>query len=461
VLTNLFLRSPSGTTTAPARVAVLSERLREYLQFDSLVFKKAFAFGGLLAGSLFAMLRRPRQALSVWSAIHGRNYSAWANRHIERSLRSALRDEHRTPHRVLLSGLNDHINAVGHGIAAKFISAPERLLGTRALVLKSPRTNERGVIVIDYSFAFPLFARLFDVPRVLERYHLVLEPSWTGYCTPDILCCCRFGAPIFVESTEPRDTEFLHRIATNLVPVPVSANWWVDHRIFKPIPGARKDADLVMVASWSPFKRHSRLFHALAVLTRRGRKLRAIMVGYPNDCTLDDIYRSACHYGVQGQLEFFERLSPEDVNVQLNRAKVNIVWSRREGVNRAIIEGLFAGVPCILRRGFNYGHPYPFINPQTGRFASEASLPDALLNVLDRHLEYSTRTWAMRSMSCQRAADALGDAIKATAVAAGERWTTALAVKVSHLDTMRYWDETDIDTFAADYEFLRSAIRCQ
>src|SRR5262249_30647634 len=274
--------------------------------------------------------------------------------------------------------------AAGGGVADKFILNPERLLGTRALVLKSAEPGERGVIVIDYSFAFPLFARLFDVRRILKHYYLVLEPSWTGYCTPDTLCYCHFDAPVFVEPPEPRDTDFLRSIASNLVTVPVSANWWVDHRVFKPIPGAKKDADLIMVASWSPFKRHNRLFQALATLNRRGEKLRGIMVGYRNDCTLDEIYKEARHYGVHGQLEFFERLSPENVNVQLNRARVNIVWSRKEGVNRAIIEGLFAGVPCILRHGFNYGHPYPFINRQTGCFATEKSLPDDLLR-LSRH----------------------------------------------------------------------------
>ena len=64
----------------------------------------------------------------------------------------------------------------------------------------------------------------------------------------------------------------------------------------------------------------------------------------------------------------------------------------------------------------------------------------------------------MNTMSCQRAAKVLGDAIEARAVAAGERWTRDLSVKVVYLDTMRYWDEQDRQTFAADYDFLRSAI---
>ena len=31
---------------------------------------------------------------------------------------------------------------------------------------------------------------------------------------------------------------------------------------------------------------------------------------------------------------------------------------------------MFAGVPCIVRQGFNYGYRYPYINGQTGCFAA-------------------------------------------------------------------------------------------
>src|SRR5262249_31486334 len=151
-----------------------------------------------------------------------------------------------------------------------------------------------------------------------------------------------------------------------LIPVPVSANWWVDHRVFQPLPDVSKDADAIMVASWARFKRHERFFAVLSRLRKRGDKLRVILIGYCNDCTGNDIFRLAPYRGVADQIEMHERVAPEEVNRHLNRAKVNVIWSRREGVNRAVIEGFFAGTPGILRAGFNFGYPYPFINPQTG-----------------------------------------------------------------------------------------------
>ena len=121
------------------------------------------------------------------------------------------------------------------------------LLGSRMLVLKSPGPGgEKGVLVIDYSYVFPLFFRLFHADVVAERYHLVLEPSWSGYCALEVLAYTRLRPPVFVESTEPRDTAFLRGLATNLVPVPVSANWWVDHRVFTPAePPGRTGHDMI------------------------------------------------------------------------------------------------------------------------------------------------------------------------------------------------------------------------
>jgi glycosyltransferase involved in cell wall biosynthesis len=342
---------------------------------------------------------------------------------------------------------------------AKFVADPPRMLRAIAIVLKSPGTNEKGVLNLNYSHFFPLFARLYDVERVAERYHIVLEPSWSGYCNPDVLCYTRYRFPVFVQAYEPRDREFIDRLDSNLVSVPVSANWWVDHEMFRPQPGVEKDIDVVMIASWARFKRHHRFFAALRKLRSTGPAPRVVLIGYPIDLTRDDILELARYYGVGDLVEAREWVPPAEVAQVLARSKVNVIWSRREGVNRAIIEGMFAGVPCILREGFNYGYHYPYINDQTGCFATEAELPATLRRMIDHHREYSPREWVMQNMSCIRAAQILGDVIRKTAEAAGETWTRDLVPKVNRLHDMDYLNEEDRERFADDYAFLRSAIR--
>jgi hypothetical protein len=154
-----------------------------------------------------------------------------------------------------------------------------------------------------------------------------------------------------------------------------------------------------------------------------------------------------------------EKLSLEDVGGLLARSRVHVLWSRKEGANRAIVEALFADVPIVVRAGLSYGHAYPYVNGETGRFADEATLGDVLLEMLATPERFHPRAWAMANMSCQRATEILGATLRAHAAARGEPWTRDLVVKTVHLDSQRYWDPADKDRFASDYAFLKTQQR--
>jgi glycosyltransferase involved in cell wall biosynthesis len=208
----------------------------------------------------------------------------------------------------------------------------------------------------------------------------------------------------------------------------------------------------------APFKRHIRFFKCLSRLRARGHRPSVLLVGYPYQTTTEQIWQEAKYFGISDQIQIKENLSPEEVNVELNRSRINVLWSRREGVNRAIIEGMFAGVPCIVRDGFNYGYHYPYINDSTGCYATEDGLPDRILQMLEPSAAMRPRDWVMANMTCQLATRIIAEAVKGEALAAGEPWREDLAVKVSRLTSMRYWDDDDRARFAADYEYLASCL---
>ncbi len=339
---------------------------------------------------------------------------------------------------------------------ARFYSQPDGLLGPLVMVLKPATAEEKGVLVLLYSYVLPLFGRLFDLEKVLRRYHLVLEPSWSGYCNADVMCYRGLDDVVFVQAYEPRDRELIDSLKSNLVSVPTSNNWWVDHRMFAPISGVTRDIDVIMVAGWAPYKRHAQFFAALRTLRRRGVRLKVALVGYSLGLSLDDLRRLAAHYGIDDQIEWHEGLSQPDVNVLLNRSKVNVIWSRKEGVNRAIVEGMFAGVPCVVRAGFNYGFKYPYINEATGRFADESELSDCLAWMMDNYRRFDPRPWVMEHMSCQRSTAIVEGVVRRHVQGP---WTGPLAVKVNGLHGMHYWNAGDDARFEEDYRFLRSTIR--
>jgi glycosyltransferase involved in cell wall biosynthesis len=437
--------------------SVWTGRVREHLTFDSGIGVLS-AWAAVAVAAIFWLMRQHGRALKFLTAAHRSNRSERVRNLVEHVLArgddvpaSRLARDVASAYRQYLLGVTA---GAGH-------LHPQNLIGSRILVLKSSEGSERGVIIVDYTYVFPLLARFFDLEALSRKYYIVLEPSWVGYCAPEILPFASLGMPVFVQTVETEDAAFLARISKHFVHVPIGGNWWVDHRMICPIAGVTKDVDLSMVAGWGRFKRHAAVFAALGRLRRRGHKLKVLLIGYPVDGTLsrDEVYLQARYFGVADQLEILQNLEPVEVSRQINRSKVHILWSRREGFNRAIIEAMLADVPGILREGHNYGQLYPYINPSTGRFAREETLPDTIVDMVEGYRGFSPRSWILGHMTPQIATSILGDAIRQVALQRGDSWTSDLAVKTVQLQRMSYWNPEDASRFAADYEYLRTIIR--
>ena len=78
--------------------------------------------------------------------------------------------------------------------------------------------------------------------------------------------------------------------------------------------------------------------------------------------------------------------------------------------------------------------------------------------MIESYSSYSPRDWVMKNMSCQRGTEILNECIKKKALELGEVWTQDLVVKTSELNGTLYWDPDNKNRFAADYDFLRSAL---
>jgi len=434
--------------------------LRERLMFD--LGPAGVLPAGLLYGSAATLRALGKDATAFWLLM--KTHSAAFSPQIDRRILLEIRDATAAERAGQSTGLRALYDRTVRDAVAAFRRAPGadplRLIGSRIFVIKSAADGEKGVLVADYNYMLPLLAGLFDLEVLARKYFIVLEPGWNGYCTPDVLLYSFSDAPVFVQTIEPRDREVLETIGAPFQAIfPTSTNCWVDYRFTKPLPEEQRDIDVIMVAAWANFKRHWRFFQALSVLRSRGRRLKVALVGYRYDRTQEDILRDAKHFGVDDQLQFFERISQREVSELLCRSKVHVIWSRREGSNRAMIEAMMADVPTIVRQGFNFGYQYPHINPQTGRFVAEPDLADAMADMIDNRHRYSAREWAMAHMTCQRATAVMEAAIQARAVEMGEPWTRGLVVKTSNLDGQQYWDPADREKFAGDYRFLESIVR--
>jgi glycosyltransferase involved in cell wall biosynthesis len=444
-----------------ASLSIFKAATREYLAHDLGALKEPIARSVFQAARLIrsrASMPRRARAFAWLMRLHSGAFSPAVDRRIADEIRDATAREHQGQATGLYALYDQVIEKAVETFYAGANPDPRRLIGSRVLVVKTARPGERGVLVVDYSYVFPLMAGLFDLAAIADRYTLVLEPSWAGSCTPEILLYTRLPHPVFVETLEPRDREFLGTLGANLQTAPVAANWWVDTRTAPPPDGPR-DIDVAMVAAWAGIKRHWRFFRTLRDLRRQGHKLKVALVGYRYDLTRADVEALAAHFGVRDQIETFERISQEDVSALLARSKVHVLWSRRECANRAIIEAMLADVPVIVREGLTFGYRYPYINEQTGRFVAERDLGAALLQMIAHRDRYSPRRWILEHMTAEKATAALETRLREAALAAGEPWTDGLTVKTSTLDTQRYWNPADRAKFDADYRFLETHLR--
>lgn len=440
------------------RTEILKARIKEWLLFDSAICISALGVAVGISGLFLYVLGSRRLSFRLLSAVHRTGRPQFLCGIICRTIARGLHTSRTRSVAALDSYFHDYVQTAPQRANPALAANPQKMLKNMAIVLASAQApSRRGVIAIKYNYAFPFFAHEFGLQEIAKRYHIVLEPSWSGYCTEDVLCYTQLRPrPVFVQSAEIYDGQFLNAIQTNLRPVPISSNWWVDHRVLSPDTAVEKDLDFVMVASWADFKRHHRFFHALQKLRQCGHRLNGACVGYPAGSTVDVIKRRAKWYGVDSQIEFHDFVPQGKVAEIMNRAKTNIVWSRKEGVNRVIIEGMFCGIPCIIPEGFNYGYQYPYINEQTGRFSSDARLPQDLIEMTRTPWPHSPADWVRNHMTPQHATAVLSDTIHQQCQRDGEEPPEELSVKVNGLNGMNYWDDGVLPRYEEDYAFLRS-----
>lgn len=342
----------------------------------------------------------------------------------------------------------------------KFFDDPTQMLDGIITVLKSPNKNEKGALIINYSYYFPLFIKYFDVEEIAHKYHIILEPSWAGFCEENILAYTQFDFPIFLQTYEARDRAFIHALGTNIKTIDVGPSWFINHDNFSlPLSESERDIDVIMVAAWAKFKRHRAFFKALAQNLPTAKKLKIVCVGYPVDLTSDDIRQYAREVGLEEQLTIFEWITPEEVSDLQKRAKVNVLWSKFEGNNRAIIEGMFCGTPVIMREGHNYGENYDFINPYTGKFANESTLIKTIESVINKqNTFFKPRDYVMQNRNCISGTEQMSRVLREYEESVGNPWSQDLAIKVNDLHGMTYFNVAS-DRFTEDYQYIEERLK--
>lgn len=336
----------------------------------------------------------------------------------------------------------------------------ERLvtIGNQVMILKQPdpARRELGVIMLKYSPGFGCFAALYDLPRVLERYQLVLEPSWVGYEDPVFRLFFDRERGVVVQAQQPRDFETLLRMSPNLVPVPFSSGNWVDCQHFHPLPGMQKDYLAAFVANWSPHKRHELALDALARIADPGARI--ALVGYPwRGYTRERVQYEVRRRGLESRVDFYERIDRAAVNRVLNRSHCTLLLSRKEGSAKIFYESLAAGTP-VLMAADHEGVPHAHVNERTGMLAAPHALAGAMLQLRDAGSRLDPQRWWQENASIEASTRELERVLCARAVAEGHPWIRGLYAKKND-PNLQYCDPTLRERLEPAYRELATLLR--
>jgi glycosyltransferase involved in cell wall biosynthesis len=328
------------------------------------------------------------------------------------------------------------------------------------LVLKVPRYEEgciveKGALLLNNTDRFDSFRRSVDMRCILQRYVLILEPSWSGYTNLKLLSFTSFREDqMVVMSPYSGDYRFLKHLQSNLHPVTTGNGDWVDPRIFRPLEPQEKQYDAVMIARWSLDKRHHALFRALRVIN--DPSFRVALLALANNVFGTDrasILRMIERLRLGKQITVFEDLPHSEVNVVLNQSRVNVLLSRQEGGNRALFEGFFAGIPGLAFSN-HVGIPTTHFVPQTGRLIDEHELPNALRYFRDHWKEFDPRPWALANIAPEASTAKLNLVLKELAIQRGEPWTQDIVAKCNAPDVRYYPDERVAEGFCTANELM-------
>jgi glycosyltransferase involved in cell wall biosynthesis len=416
---------------------MINRSYRERL-FRIEVVKRSVTAALVLRGLLRLLLGNTYRGMNDLCRVVRISHGGWLHAMAASAVQRFLDRLHRTGRNIL-------VDAYLSSSASSYYAGLYSIAGTgtrdifRDLIVLAPASaDQKGVVLFKYTRTFDAVVALFDLSRLMERYIIVLEPSWVGYCDPSILMFLSNGNPVFVQCFTDEDRQFVAKLCPPLVPVPLGPADWADVHLFTPGQVVVRRYDLVMVANWALHKRHATLFRALAKI--REREIRVLLIGFPwAGRTADDIRREAASMKNENvHIDIVENLPQTEVAACLTQCKVFVFLSRKEGDNKALVEAMLAGVPVIVY--------------------DDEQLPEKILYMLDHCDEFTPRSWALEHTGSETATRILNEVIRRTVAEAGGRYSRTIVEKTNS-PNLTYKDPGVRRKFDSDYQFILTCRR--
>ncbi len=293
----------------------------------------------------------------------------------------------------------------------------------KGIILKRPvSAREKGVLFISFENQWMRLLRHGNVEAIARDFHLVLAPSWSPPHDMAFLLADKFWpGPFFHLLSNYADPPIFARLSSKAVAVPLLASNWVHPHIFGDAGSNDKPFDIVVLANFSPYKRHFALFKLLRQMRTNAKVL---LLGTPwAGRTEQNLRDEAALYGVQDNITIRARLPDQELVPAMRSAKTGLIPSLNEGSCVAVVELMFVNVPVAMFDDAVIGSK-AFINPRTGCLLHGQNPAAQMADFIARYRDYTPRQWAIdNAISCFGSTAILNSCLRRFSLDRGDSWT--------------------------------------
>lgn len=329
------------------------------------------------------------------------------------------------------------------------------LLTCSALLKRHVSTTERGLLLVSFEPELAKLARLESLLELEKAYAIAFLPTWQPFYSEALFeFAARTTKPYWLMPSSSVDQELCADFGPLCRPLPFQASSWVSSANYLPVP-TDKTIDLLMLANFSAYKRHWRLFEAIQYLPQ---SLRIVLAGRPyGGRTAQSLLQQAEAFGVRDRITIQENPSDEQLARLLASSRLLCALSHKEGSYIAVAEAMMAGTAVAMFQNAVIGSK-EYISGATGYFLdSYRPLAPQLLECLRQVDGLSPRLWATENISAEVNCVRLNTLLRADATRRSEPWTVDIAPFYCRHFEFEYADPTLEREFEAEYATLSTA----
>lgn len=269
-------------------------------------------------------------------------------------------------------------------------------------VIQEPQNGSPGILISPFWEVFPgemdRLGRLMQDEALVGEWYLIMADTYFCNHPPHYILPMIRGR-FCVDETEGR---FFAKHFPGIDVLQICQSHMLSADLYRPIPGIKKDFDLVYNARFGYIKRHELLLDALEHLHSRGHNFKVLFMHYPKDN--DDTRKTSARI-----LQRIEQ-SPVDITLfttggrgndeetivrMLNRCRFGVLMSSVEGPSFVFAEYLLCDLPVVAYGGLKGGGLFFLDETNSRLFEREDDVADALLWMVEHYTELRPRESAL------------------------------------------------------------------